>query len=394
MVQKHLPFSRLITIIFNGKASLRLMMATLLSFAFSIAVILSTAGLMSGFEHSLKYGVRSSTGDLTITSRTGYFDISAAVEQELQKNFNFSKVIQSEGFVIGEEHSYGVLVRGIIPNEFKKITSLALELKQDEIIIGSELAKSMGVQVGNYLTLTIASSKDSQLGLPSLHSFKIGAIVVHGIYEKDLRFVYLHRDRLSKMIGSGERANMLVLKRLKESESIEELQKKLSSILDYNFIVRPYWYEFSGLLKAVEVEKFSITLMLQLIVLIAVFNISAFIIYVNEKKSQDYFLLRVLGLEASRLTRFWYFIMFVIWGLACILSLGFLQLFDWALANLALFNIPGKIYVLSHLELILSFYDYLLIFSFALLWMLLITFLLVRKWNNKTILSGLRREFQ
>jgi ABC-type lipoprotein release transport system permease subunit len=370
------------------------MMATLLSFAFSIAVILSTAGLMSGFEHSLKYGVRSSTGDLTITSRTGYFDISAAVEQELQKNFNFSKVIQSEGFVIGEEHSYGVLVRGIIPNEFKKITSLALELKQDEIIIGSELAKSMGVQVGNYLTLTIASSKDSQLGLPSLHSFKIGAIVVHGIYEKDLRFVYLHRDRLSKMIGSGERANMLVLKRLKESESIEELQKKLSSILDYNFIVRPYWYEFSGLLKAVEVEKFSITLMLQLIVLIAVFNISAFIIYVNEKKSQDYFLLRVLGLEASRLTRFWYFIMFVIWGLACILSLGFLQLFDWALANLALFNIPGKIYVLSHLELILSFYDYLLIFSFALLWMLLITFLLVRKWNNKTILSGLRREFQ
>jgi len=394
LVQKHLPFSRLITIIFNGKASLRLMMATLLSFAFSIAVILSTAGLMSGFEHSLKYGVRSSTGDLTITSRTGYFDISAAVEQELQKNFNFSKVIQSEGFVIGEEHSYGVLVRGIIPNEFKKITSLALELKQDEIIIGSELAKSMGVQVGNYLTLTIASSKDSQLGLPSLHSFKIGAIVVHGIYEKDLRFVYLHRDRLSKMIGSGERANMLVLKRLKESESIEELQKKLSSILDYNFIVRPYWYEFSGLLKAVEVEKFSITLMLQLIVLIAVFNISAFIIYVNEKKSQDYFLLRVLGLEASRLTRFWYFIMFVIWGLACILSLGFLQLFDWALANLALFNIPGKIYVLSHLELILSFYDYLLIFSFALLWMLLITFLLVRKWNNKTILSGLRREFQ
>jgi putative ABC transport system permease protein len=187
---------------------------------------------------------------------------------------------------------------------------------------------------------------------------------------------------------------MLVLKRKSEQESIEELQKKLSGTLDYTYIIRPYWYEFSGLLKAVQVEKFSITLMLQLIVVIAVFNISAFIIYVNEKKAQDYFLLRVLGLEAKRLSLFWYFIMLLIWGLACVLSLGFLQIFNWALANLSIFDIPGRIYVLSHLEIILAVTDYFIIFSLSLLWMLLITFILVRKWNNKTILSGLRREFQ
>jgi ABC-type lipoprotein release transport system permease subunit len=394
LVQKHLPIRRLITIIFSGKASLRLMVATLLSFAFSIAVILSTVGLMSGFEHALKYGVRSSTGDLTITSRTGFFELTPAVEQELKKSFEFSKVIQSEGFVIGLEHSYGVLVRGIAPEEFKNITDLNLSLLPDEIVIGQELAKSMSLKAGDSLTLTMASSKQSQLGLPSLYSYKIRSIIEHGIYEKDLRFVYLHRETLSQIIGSGTRANMLVLKRLNEHDSIEELQRKLSASLDYTYIVRPYWYEFSGLLRAVEVEKFSITLMLQLIVVIAVFNISAFIIYVNEKKAQDYFLLRVLGLESKRLTLFWYFIMLLIWGLACSLSLGFLQIFDWALANLSIFNIPGKIYVLSHLELILAFSDYLIIFSLALLWMLLITFILVRRWNNKTILSGLRREFQ
>jgi len=370
------------------------MLATLISFAFSIAVILSTVGLMSGFEYALKYGVRSSTGDLTITSRTGFFEITAAVAQELKNNFEYSKVIQSEGFVVGNDHSYGVLVRGIAPREFNHLTALNLSMESDEIVIGSELAKSLGVRPGDALTLTMASSKQSQLGLPSLYSFKVRSIVIHGIYEKDLRFVYLHRETLAKIIGSGERANMLVLKRLNLADSIEELQKKLSGTLDYTYIIRPYWHEFSGLLKAVEVEKFSITLMLQLIVVIAVFNISAFIIYVNEKKAQDYFLLRVLGLESKRLTFFWYFIMLMIWGMACVISLGFLQGFNWALANLSIFNIPGKIYVLSRLQLILAFKDYLIIFSLSLLWMLLITFILVRRWNNKTILSGLRREFQ
>jgi ABC-type lipoprotein release transport system permease subunit len=136
---------------------------------------------MSGFEHALKYGVRSSTGDLTITSRTGFFELTNAVERELEKTFLFSKVIQSEGFVIGNDHSYGVLVRGVAPQEFKKITSLNLEIGSDEIVIGRELARSLGVSRGDFLTLTMASSKKSQLGLPGLYSFKISSIVEHGI---------------------------------------------------------------------------------------------------------------------------------------------------------------------------------------------------------------------
>jgi hypothetical protein len=49
--------------------------------------------------------------------------------------------------------------------------------------------------------------------------------------------------------------------------------------------VRPFWSEYSYFIEAVKIEKLSITLILQLIVVVAVFNIIAFVIYIMEKKS-------------------------------------------------------------------------------------------------------------
>ena len=60
-------------IISEGRAATRFLVAALLSFSFSISVILSTIGLMDGFEISLRNSLKGSSGDFQVTSTKGYF---------------------------------------------------------------------------------------------------------------------------------------------------------------------------------------------------------------------------------------------------------------------------------------------------------------------------------
>lgn len=60
-------------IITEGKASGRFLAGALLSFSFSIAVILSTIGLMDGFENTLKSALKNASGDFIVTNENGFF---------------------------------------------------------------------------------------------------------------------------------------------------------------------------------------------------------------------------------------------------------------------------------------------------------------------------------
>jgi ABC-type lipoprotein release transport system permease subunit len=180
---------------------------------------------------------------------------------------------------------------------------------------------------------------------------------------------------------------------LKSLEPIIRDQKQLKQILDSEFIIKPFWNEYEFLIEAVKVEKFSISLILQLIVVVAVFNIIAFVIYIMEKKAQDFFFLRAVGLAIKDMTRFWFISVILIWAVSCVGAYFFTEFFDWSLQHLSLFKIPGDIYVLSGLNLRLNFKSYLTVYAISLLWILIATMVGYLRFKRKTIIQGLRQEF-
>jgi ABC-type lipoprotein release transport system permease subunit len=163
--------------------------------------------------------------------------------------------------------------------------------------------------------------------------------------------------------------------------------------LDSEFIVRPFWNEYDFLIEAVKVEKFSISLILQLIVVVAVFNIIAFVIYIMEKKAQDFFFLRAVGLSLSSLTHFWFKSVVIIWSVSCIGAHLLSILFNWCLKNVTFLQIPGEIYVLSSLNIRLDILAYVTVYGVALLWILLAAFVGYLRLKRRPIVQGLRQEF-
>ncbi len=395
-------FKALFNILVQGRSAMNLLLATFLSFSFSICVILCTVGLMDGFELVLKSGLRYSSGDLNLHHRQSFFKISPKLEESLKRvGINrYTGLIQHEGFLLSDGKSRGVLLKGIEPQSYSETTGLKFDLHQGEIVIGEVLARQFDLKIGDEIVLAFGKGNESLDYLPGFRQFKISGIVKHGIYEKDLRFVYALKEDVAGVVGSGEMVNQILISLYPPEQKdisldhIRDVQTELQHDLPKNYILRPFWYEFSSLLQAVKVEKFSIGMILQLIVIVAVFNIAAFVIYLSEKKAREIFLIRALGVSMNQIWKFWLIMITIVWVLSCggafILSL----IFNWGLAHLSIFQVPGDIYVLSQLSLSISRSEYITVYGLSLAWVLMALAFGYWRLRRRSILQGLRLEFQ
>jgi len=391
----------ILKIVLQGRSAGKILLATVFSFTFSIAVILCTFGLMDGFDHLLKSGLRHSSGDLLITSKKGFFQVTDPLSEILKSvgPLAIAPVIQTEAFALHQGISKGVLVRGIEPANFSEATGLKVNLPDGGLVIGEELARALKVGAGDEIALTFGRGNESSQSLPTVRQFKISGLIKHGIYQKDMRLVYLPRQDMAELLDLRDYINLLILttqdpaKPLDSLDRVRKDQQILRSQLSSEYFVRPFWSEYSFLIEAVKVEKLSISLILQLIVVVAVFNIIAFVIYIMEKKAQDFFFLRAIGLSLKKLMRFWFISIFIVWAIACagahILSI----VFNWALANLSFLQIPGEIYVLSSLQIRLDSTAYITVYLVSLAWVLMAGIFGYWRLKRRPIVQGLRQEF-
>lgn len=401
---KSMRFKLFLTLFLDSPGTIKFAIGVLAGMAFSIAVILSTMGMMDGFDRALKSGLKKSTGEIVMNSRIGnFFKMTPELEGKFstQHIVRYAPFVQSESFLIFNDDSRGVLVRGI-DDSYSEVVQMPLDVNEDEVAIGSEIARIHDIKIGDEIVLTFARGNSGVKSMPSLERFKVSRIVNHGVYQKDSRIVYLRLNRLQQILALGTHINMISMnlpsgkdqnQDQDDLERIENALPGLRSTFGSDFYFKPYWREFSSLIEAVKVEKFMISLILQMVVVISIFNILAFIIFINEKKSKELFLFKALGLSKKAMADLWLQLVLLMWVLSCLLSMVFVQIFKFLLLHLSLFELPSEIYYMPRIELYLTTGDYAFVFTLALVWIMIITYYLLRRLKQKSLLEGLRQEF-
>ncbi len=387
-------FKSVLAIFFKDPSILKFILGVIAGLSFSISVVLGTIGIMDGFETTLKEGLRKATGEIYFYSSKGLFEFKEEY-QEILKNsgvLDFSTLFQTEGFVIKGEKSRGILVKGIDSDSFLAVTNLKISIKDDEIAVGSELAKVLDLKVGEELAIALANGNKGIKGLPEITRFRVGEIITHGIFEKDLRITYVSRNIIQKLVNAGTQINSVILN-VPKNKNLKDFKYFLREKLNDRYIVKIFWEEYSSLLEAVAVEKKMIGLIFQIVVIISIFNVFAFIIFLNERKAQEVFLLKALGMPNKRVFQIWLLIIMGIWVAACFFSVILIKIFGFIIANLSIFQIPGEIYHLGQLKISLFLNDYLLVFGLSLLWLLILFILGYSRLKTRSILEGLRKEF-
>lgn len=392
---------RIFLTLFLDSTTKKFLVGVLVGLAFSIAVILSTVGIMDGFERALRHGLKKSAGDITMKYANGFFTVNERLKKELEdaEVKNYAPMVETESFLIFNDESRGVQIKAINP-DYGRIVGIPLDLPPHSVAIGSEIARINKVAIGDEIVLAFGKGGDEFKNMPTLKRFKVAKIVTHGVFQKDARIVYTRLDEIQALLGLASRVNIIAFNidrtKLTSDNDLQAIEARLTDLrmrFEPEFYFKPYWREYGSLIEAVQAEKVLISLILQLIVVISVFNVLAFIYFINEKKSKELFLFKALGLSKKSMNNLWIKLVMMLWVVASVLSIVFVQLFRLMLLKLPFFTLPGEVYHMPRIDIYLSLFDYVMVFALALVWMLLITYYLLRKLRNKSLLEGLRQEF-
>ncbi|MBI2519418.1 MAG: ABC transporter permease [Bdellovibrio sp.] len=399
-------FIPVLKILLIDRATRKFLIGVGIGLAFSMAVILCALGIMDGFDREMRHKLRSISGDIQIVSRKGQLSllqIEKDFEQasEMFANVRRTTVYQTEAFIIRQQNSRGILLRSVTPEEYSNAMGIKIDLRIGQIALGKELAQYLGVGVGDEIVLALPQGHESNRMLPTLNAFKVHQLLDHGLFEFDSRVAYLTLNDLRTIIGANwgdvedeTMGNHIFLTLAEEQQSeVSSFIEKLKQKLPKHYQIRPFWSDFGILLEAVKIEKTVLALVLQVIVLVSLFNVFGFIVYIHEKKAQEIFLFRALGLSEKQLFILWPCFLMTLWFISCLISLVFVQIFDLLLHNLDLLKVPGEIYHLGRLDIKLGLFEYFLVFAPALAQIIILAFFGLRRFMNRPIIAGLRMEF-
>jgi lipoprotein-releasing system permease protein len=197
----------------------------------------------------------------------------------------------------------GAQVRGIDPAEEAKVTPLAereralfaaLQPGAWQIILGGELARAIGVRIGDKVTVMAPSGEITPAGvLPRMRQFTVAGTFYAGHHEYDASFALVHIDDAARLFRTG--GVSAVQLRLTDAQLARRVAEELQASFGTTVQVRDWTRSNRNWFDAVQVEKRLMFIILALIVAVAAFNLVSTLVMTVTDKRADIAILRTLG---------------------------------------------------------------------------------------------------
>ncbi|MFH1379993.1 MAG: lipoprotein-releasing ABC transporter permease subunit [bacterium] len=301
--------------------------------ALGVAALIVTLSVMNGFKEDIQMKILGTQSHLVVLPSG-----QKALERspEIIRQIHLTQgVDQVAPFIFGQvivrygQKSIGSVVKGIIPEDEKKITSITSYVEQGSIddlteesaevsieskdiplpgiILGREVARTIGARVGSEIVIISPESYVTPYGrFPRSKIFKVAGLFHSGMYEFDAHLVYMHMSSAQNLFNLEELVSGYGVKlfNLYDAEQIaEDLQQRLG----LGFWIRS-WIEMNrNLFSALKLEKTVMFIILTLIILVAAFNIISNLFLLTMEKSRDIGILRAIGSTNSSILKIFLF---------------------------------------------------------------------------------------
>ncbi len=281
-----------------------------------VAALVIVLSVMNGFEKELQTRVLGVVPQLIIRSEeslSNYNDLTSKLRNS-ENVVSVSPYIETQGLMSANNRSRGVFVTGIKPELEdsmsilpKYITSGSLEniSPKKGVIVGSWLARYLGIEVGNTVNITTTNLRSSILGtFPRTISLE-----VVGIFELkaelDQSLVLIHHDLAANILNLPNNSTQGIRVRTNDLFAANSIGFSLLAepFLNDDRYYFTSWQQTHGtLFQAIKLEKRLISLMLFLIITVAAFNILSTIVMTVKTKEKEIAILKTMGCSKTQLT--------------------------------------------------------------------------------------------
>lgn len=284
--------------------------SSMLGIALGVTALITVLSVMNGFEKELRIRMLGMSAHVVINS---YYQESMENWQELLERvkkypevIGVAPYIQAQGMITRGRNVYGTMLQGVDPSFEPQVSQIKeklilgslenLQAGEFGVIIGSELAQSLGVRMGDKITLVVPQATVTPVGiLPRIKRMTVQGVFTIGMHEYDSAYVLLNIEDAAKLVHVPDKQVHGLNLKLTEMFNAPQLARQLQTDLNMGYRIYDWTYRHANFFKAVKMEKSVMFIILTLIVAVAAFNIVSTLIMVVTDKQADIAILRTLG---------------------------------------------------------------------------------------------------
>ena len=330
--------------------------------ALGVAVLIIVMSVMNGFRSELVEKIVGFNAHVVITPYEKKIDENLFKNKELK---NLSKVFaysnSGEGVLINKDYTKGLLLRGYLPDDFKKLSIVKNDnffgnkkLNPSHISIGKELSFNYDIKVGDKILIMSPTGVETIVGnLPKQKTYIVDSIFDSEIADFDLNVAFINLDDLESFFDlESSKRNLEIY--LKNPNNIELAKEKIQMIFQ-NYYVSTWSDLNKSLFSALKVERNVMFIILSLIIIVAAFNIISGLTILVKNKTKEIAILKSIGVLNKSISKIFFMVGFLIGSLATLFGIILGILFSIYVENIReflsnVFNIslfPEEIYFLS-----------------------------------------------
>tara|TARA_B100000029_G_scaffold31720_1_gene30219 strand:- start:277 stop:1506 length:1230 start_codon:yes stop_codon:yes gene_type:complete len=292
---------------------------TIISFlgiASSVAVLVVVMSVMNGFRTELINKIVNINGHILIhpMNQEGIKDLDPIqkVLSEIEEVDKSIPMIEAQVLAMGETQSSGGLLRGIPANDISKIDIVSsniiygniLGLSNEGALIGSRLASSLSLSVGDNITIMSPRGISSPFGtIPRSYSYDITGIFEIGMTDYDSSVIFLDLPVVQKFLNLGNVAGVIQVFVDKPSKSISYKEKIDSKLNKFDVISWDWTQTNANLTEMLLVERNVMFLIFALLLIITGLNIVSGLIILVKDRSREISILRAMGMNKLSIAR-------------------------------------------------------------------------------------------
>lgn len=289
---------------------------SLVGIALGVATLIIVTSVMNGFRKDFTERVIGFNGHISIYP-TQEINIDDTISNLMRIKGVKKAVpgIEKHALLSNRKNIRGSLTYGIRKSDLSKkdiiannIVSGSLEAFNDEdsIILGHSLARRSGLMLGDEVILIVPELEETGLGfIPRKKTFRLVATFKSGMHEYDTSVAYIPLDMSQKLFKMKNRIGVISIF-TDNPLNIKGIKEVIKQKYHNSFVITDWQSNNSSFMRAVEIERNVMFLILTLITLVASFNIISCMIMLVKDKEKDIAILRTIGFSRAAITRIFF----------------------------------------------------------------------------------------
>ena len=281
---------------------------SMLGIALGVAALIIVLSVMNGFQKEVRDRMLGVIAHIEVFAPGGAAlpDLAQTMAEVRQNKqvIGAAPFIAAQALLARGEDMKGTLVRGIDPVLEGGVSELGALLKDGVfqrlvsgefgVVLGAELARSMGVRQGDSVTLIAPSGQVTPAGVvPRLKQMTVVGTFDSGHFEYDSALVLMHQDDAARIFRLEGPTGIRI--KLRDLHQAREVAQQLADSLSGNLLIRDWTRQNRTWFAAVQLEKRMMFIILTLIVAVAAFNLVSTLVMTVTDKRADIAILRTLG---------------------------------------------------------------------------------------------------